>query len=70
LMPELAPCTSPQALQAAAFPALRQVSVVSARPYPGTLRWQDVVAAGSSGAVEPWTTRQHTVDLDATVLMM
>jgi len=70
LIPELATCTTPQALQAAAFPELHQVSVVSARTYPGTLRWQDVVAAGASGAVEQLTMRQHTVDPDATVLIM
>src|SRR5262249_39634897 len=70
LIPELAPCTTPQALQAAAFPELRQVSVVSARTYPGTLRWQDVVAAGASVAVEQLATRQRAVDPDATVLIM
>src|SRR6266699_1316430 len=70
LIPELATCTTPQALQTAAFPALRQVSVVSARTYPGTLRWQDVVAAGASVAVEPLAARQRAVDPDATVLML
>ena len=70
LIPELATCATPQALQAAAFPELRQVSVVSARTYPGTLRWQDVVAAGASVAVEPLAARQHAVDPDATVLIM
>ena len=52
------------------FPELRQVSVVSARSYPGTWRWQDVVAAGASVAVEPLATRQRAVDSDATVLIM
>jgi hypothetical protein len=52
LIPELVTCTRPQALQAAAFPELRQVSVVSVRTYPGKLRWQDVVAAGASVSVE------------------
>ena len=70
LIPELATCTTPQALQAAAFPELRQVSVVSARTYPGTLRWQDVVAAGASVAVEQLAARQRAVDPDATVLIM
>ena len=70
LMPELVTCPTPQALQAAAFPDLHQVSVVSARTYPGTRRWQDVVAAGASVAVEHLAARQQAVDPDATVLIM
>ena len=70
LIPELATCTTPQALQATAFPELRQVSVVSTRTYPGTWRWQDAVAAGASVAVEQLTARQRAVTPDATVLIM
>ena len=70
LIPELATCPTPQALQAAAFPELQRLSIVSTRTYPGTLRWQDVVAAGGAVSVKQLAARQHTVDPDATVLIM
>src|SRR2546430_1386837 len=70
LIPDLATCTTPQALQATAFPELRQVSVVSAHTYPGTLPWQGVVVAGASVAVEQLAARQRAVDPDATTLIL
>jgi fatty-acyl-CoA synthase len=70
LIPELDACPDPHALCAAAFPELRQVSVVSAHSYPGTLRWRDVVGAGEAVPNQQLVQRQQAVDPDDTVLIM
>lgn len=70
IIPELDTCPSPQALQSAAFPMLRRVIAVSEQRHPGTLRWQDVVAAGQAVSTEQRLARQHAVDPDATALIM
>jgi fatty-acyl-CoA synthase len=70
LIPELATCTAPHALQTAAFPELRQVCVVSPRSYPGTLHWEAVLQAGAAVPTAQLEARQQSVDPDATVLIM
>lgn len=70
LIPELATCPDPHTLRTTAFPALRRVIVVSAPTYPGTLRWDDVVASGDAVPTEQLQARQRAVDPDATTLIM
>lgn len=70
LIPELGACPDPQALRTAAFPALRRVIVVSTQAYPGTLRWDDVVASENAIPAEHLHARQRAVDPDATTLIM
>ena len=70
LIPGLDVCTTPHALQAEAFPELRQVSVVSPHAYPGTLRWEEMVRAGATVSAAQLAARQRTVDPDATMFIM
>jgi fatty-acyl-CoA synthase len=70
LLPELDACPAPQTLRSAAFPALRRVLVVSPHAYPGTLRWQDVVAAGERVSAAQLQARQRAVDPEATALIL
>jgi len=70
LLPELDTCAAPQALRAAAFPALRRVIVVSTPAYPGTLRWEDMVLAGDVVSAGQLHARQRAVEPDATTLIM
>jgi len=70
LLPELDACPDPQTLRSAAFPALRRVMVVSPRASPGTLRWQDVMAAGESVSAAQLHARQRAVDPEATTLIL
>jgi fatty-acyl-CoA synthase len=70
VIPELDACMTTQTLCSAAFPALRQVIVLSEQSYPGTLRWTDVVAAGQAVPRAQRLARQRAVDPDATALIM
>ena len=70
VIPELDTCPDPRALQAQKFPELRRVMVVSPHPYPGTLRWADVVAAGEQAPPAQRAGRQQAVDPDATTVIM
>src|SRR5215471_6569605 len=70
LIPELATCPDPQALCSIAFPALRRVIVVGTGSYPGTLRWEDVVAAGEAVSAAQLHARQRAVDPDAPTLIL
>jgi len=70
LLPELDTCADPQTLRSTAFPELRRVIVVSPQSYPGTLRWEDVVAAGERVSAAQLHIRQRAVDPDATTLIL
>jgi fatty-acyl-CoA synthase len=69
LCPEL-DTARPGALQAAAFPELKRVIVLSDRALPGAYRWGDVVALASQVDDAALAARQAAVDPDATALIM
>jgi fatty-acyl-CoA synthase len=70
LVPDLNACNDPLALSVSAFPTLRQVVIVSADTYPGTLRWSDLLAAGDTVPEADLTRRQAAIDPDEACLIM
>ncbi len=52
------------------FPALRRVVVVGESPYPGTARWEEVLAGAAAVAPAVLAHRHQQVNPDATVLIL
>ena len=60
----------PDQLHPEAFPALRRVVVVGDSPYPGTCRWEEVLAGAAAVSPAVLEQRSRQVDPDATVLIL
>ncbi len=70
LIPELSTAPTASHIHAKIFPELRRIIVLSEQTYPGTYRWQDIVAAGHKVTDTQLAERQRAVDPDATTLIM